>query len=146
MAYCTSNDLTKAIPEATLIQLTDDDGAGLLDAEKIEDAIDSAAEEIDSWIGARVGLPITGTAPPILGKLNADMAIYNLYSRVMEEIPDVRSERYQNACRILAKIAEGKISLGIQPEPEAPSAGTYAQGAQSNVRDKVFTATEMAKY
>ncbi len=32
--------------------------------------LDSAAEEIDAYIGARIKLPISGDVPPIFGKFN----------------------------------------------------------------------------
>lgn len=146
MSYCTLDDLKKLLAESVLIRLTDDDGMGMIDEDKTTEAIDSAAEEVDAYIGSRVKLPITGTTPPILGKLNADLAIYNLYSRVKETIPETRAERHKNAIRLLEKISEGKISLGIQPPPDPPAEDNYSGANQVSSRDKVFDADAMDKY
>jgi len=144
--YCTVDDLKKAIPEAVLIRLTDDAGAGVVDEDKTSEAIASAAEEIDTYIGGRVKLPIAGTAPPILGKINTDIAIYNLYSRVKEEIPQTRADRYKNAVRLLEKMAKGEISIGLQPPPDPPAAGEYEGAGQVNARTKIFDPDTLGKY
>ena len=144
MAYCTLDDLKKALPEAILIRLTDDDSMGVIDEVKTSEALTSAAEEIDIYIGGRVKLPISGTAPPILGKINADIAIYNLYTRVKEEIPQTRSDRYKNAVRLLEKISKGEISIGLQPSPDPPE--SYDGAGQVNTRTKIFDTDTLGKY
>lgn len=146
MAYCTLSDLMKVLPEAVLIGLTDDDGLGVIDETRITEAIDSAVEEIDVYLGGIVKLPITGTVPPILGKINADIAVYNLYARVKENIPETRAQRYKNATALLQKIAKREISLGLQPVPDPPKEGEYAAKTHVSARDKVFDATTMEKY
>lgn len=146
MAYCTIDDLKKILPETILIRLTDDESAGVIEETRAQEAIDSAAEEIDTYIGARVALPISGTVPPILGKINADIAVYNLYSRVKEQVPDTRTSRHKDAVRLLEKIGEGKISLGLQPPPDPPAAGNYSGGNQVNTRTKIFDEETMDKY
>ena len=143
-AYCTLDDLKKTVPEAVLIRLTDDSGADIIDETKAVEAMASAAEEIDTYIGGRVKLPIAGTAPPILGKINADIAVYNLYSRVKEEIPQTRAERYKNAVRLLEKIAKGELSIGLQPPPDPPE--SYDGASRVNARDKLFDEDTMDKY
>lgn len=146
MSYCTLDDLKKLLPEAVLIRLTDDETAGAVNESRGTEAIDSAAEEIDAYIGGRVKLPITGTIPPILGKLNVDLAIYNLYSRVKETIPETRAQRRKDAIRFLEKVSEGKISLGLQPPPDPPAEGGYDGASRVDARIKVFDKTTMDKY
>jgi phage gp36-like protein len=145
MAYCTKADIIKLLPEATLVRLTDDEGAGAVNDERVQEAIESAAEEMDTYLGARYALPLV-SAVPILGKLNVDMAIFNLYSRVKETIPETRQKRYDNAVRFLEKVAEGKMSLGIQPSPDAPAASNVEGSTQVDVRTKIFDETTMDKY
>jgi len=146
MGYCTIADLKKAVPESVLVRLTDDESTGSINTDRANEAIDTAAQEINSYIGGRVALPITGTVPGFLAKLNADMALYNLYARVKEEIPETRTERYKNAVRFLERFAKGEVSLGIQPPPEAPAEEEYPGRARTSVRDKIFTETELDKY
>ena len=144
MSYCTIDDLKKALPEAVLIRLTDDAGSGVIDEAKTSEAITSAAEEIDTYIGGRVKLPIAGTPPPILGKINTDIAIYNLYSRVKEEVSQTRADRYKNAVRLLEKISKGEISIGLQPSPDPPE--SYDGAGQVNTRTKIFDTDTLGKY
>jgi len=146
MAYCTQTDLEKLLPKNQLIRLTDDEGIDKVNAIRIAEVIDSAAEEIDAYIGGQTKLPIASTVPPILGKFNADIAIYNLYSRLSESIPETRGQRYKNAIKTLEKIAEGKISIGIQPSPDSPDENEYAGAGLSGARDKIFDSSTMDKY
>lgn len=146
MAYCTIDDVKKMIDEGKLIRLTDDEDTGSINSDRLQEAIDSAGEEIDTYIGGRIALPITGDVPPILGKLNVDLAIYNVYSRVKESIPEVRAERYKAAIRFLEKLSEGKISIGCQPSPDSPDEGSYSGSSRVSVRDKMFDETTMGKY
>lgn len=145
MAYCTKADILKMLPESQLIRLTDDEGASAVNDGRVTEAIDSAAEEIDTYLGSRYVLPLSST-PPVLGKLNVDMAIYNLYSRVKEQVPETRKERYQNAVRFLMKLAKGEVSIGSQPPPDPPESGQYEGSSKAEVRTKVFDETTMDKY
>ena len=146
MAYCTQSDIEKMLPERQLIRLTDDENIGVINTARLDEAMDSAAEEIDAYIGSRTKLPVSGTAPPVLGKFNTDIAIYNLYSRFSENIPETRAERYKNAIKTLQKISEGKLSFGLQPLPDPPDETGYAAAVQSSARDKMFGSKTMDKY
>lgn len=146
MAYCTVDDILEILPEAQVIRLTDDENSGAYDPGKVQGAIDAAAEEINSYLGGRVALPIAGAIPPILKKFNADMAAYNLYSRVAEEIPSTRKDRYDNAVKLLEKIAEGKLTLGLQPPPDAPAAADCENAAQVQTRSKIFDEKVMDRF
>lgn len=146
MPYCVIDDLIKALPEQQLIRITDDDQTGAYDSGRVQEAIDSASEEVDVYLGGRIALPITGDIPPILSKMAVDIAIYNLYSRVKEQIPETRKERYRNATRFLEKVSEGKISLGLQPPPSPPADGGYSGGGLVNARDKIFSPDNLEKY
>ncbi|MBW1666848.1 MAG: DUF1320 domain-containing protein [Deltaproteobacteria bacterium] len=145
MAYCTKADILKMLPYSQLIRLTDDEGTGAVNDERVTEAIESAAEEIDTYLGARYDLPLS-SAPPILGKLNVDMAVYNLYSRVKEQMPEIRKDRYQNAVRFLEKLARGEVSIGSQPPPDPPDSGDYEGASQVDTRTKAFDKTTMDKY
>ncbi|MBU2548347.1 MAG: DUF1320 domain-containing protein [Proteobacteria bacterium] len=145
MAYATQADLLKALPELELIRLTDDDGAGSIDTDKVAEALDSAADEINVWIGGRVKLPLTATVPVLLN-LNRDLAVYNLYSRVSTEVPETWRERRKDALKLLEKINDGKVSLGAQPPPAPPASTGYDGGIQTQVRTQIFSETELDKF
>ena len=145
MAYCTTADLENALPTDELIRLTDDAGSGAVDSGKLTEAIDDGAAEIDGYLAGRYEVPIS-TAPQILVKVNRDLAIYYLYGRVKQNMPELWKERYENAIRLLTKVGEGKLTLGIQPPPDAAGEGNYEGGAQVTVRTKDFDGTTMGKY
>ena len=137
MAYSTLADLEKMIPAAILLQLTNDAGTGTIDQTVIAEAIASADAEINPYCGGLYVTPFT-TVPPIVNKLSIDIAIYNLYSRKVEEIPKTRADRYANAISQLKMNAKGDIPLGLSP---ADDTKVSQDGAASNktVDDRTFT-------
>lgn len=144
--YSTIDDLAKVLPEAMLIRLTDDDGRGIVDDEKADEALESAAMEIDVYLCNRFSMPIEGTIPPILSKLSSDIAVYHLYSRIKEGVPQNRADRYKIAIKLLERISNGEISIGLQPPPDPVADGGYAGASVALSRDKVFTVDTMGKY
>ena len=141
MAYCTKLDIEKMLPADDVTNLTDDEGTGAQVASRVSEAIAQADAEIDSYCGGRFTVPFT-TVPDIVKKCSVDIAIYNLYSRRVESIPDTRSERYRNAIRQLEGIAKGIISIGEDPEPTASTGASYAE-CNKTESDRIFTMTKM---
>ena len=141
MAYCTLSDINKLLPQEVLIRLTDDDMSGSVDDDVVTESIDSASDEMDVYLGSRYELPITETVD-ILIKLNVDIAIYNLYSRVKDSIPETRNERYKNAIRMLEKIADGKIDIIPKPDPPSSISGSI----KTKTRTKEFSETILNTY
>ena len=141
MAYSTLTDMEQLIPEETLTQITDDEGAGEIDEDRITEAIATADAEIDSYCAARYTVPFT-VVPTIVKKLSIDMAIYNLYSRRVEEIPATRADRYKNAIRLLEGIAKGTITLGVDPAPTGSTEGSSAECNKTS-SDRIFTRRKM---
>lgn len=135
MSYSALTDIKKLIPETVVIQLTDDENAGSLNQARVDEAIASADAEIDSYCGGRYTVPFT-TVPDIVKKISVDIAIYNLYSRRVEVIPETRAERYKNAIRQLEAIATGKISIG-ETEEDVPETGGVKINTTAD--DRIFT-------
>ena len=121
--YSTLDDLRKLVPEEVLVQLTDDEYLGTVNQARVDEAIAQADAEVDSYCGGRYSVPFS-TVPEIAKKLSVDIAVYNLYSRTVMEMPAVRAERYRNAIRQLEAISKGIISLGVDPLPSAPKDST----------------------
>lgn len=144
MAYCTLSDITKALDEATVIQLADDENLkpaaidpgnpdhGAIVA-RIEEAIGTADAEIDGYCAGRYLVPLS-PALAVVNKLSVELAIYYLYSR--RGVPEKIERRYDRAVARLKDIARGILSLGVTPEPRASAA---ADSAEANVSDRVFT-------
>ena len=108
--------------------LSDDSGVGALDSDVVARAIDDADAEIDGYLGSRYSLPLAST-PAILRKLSVDVAIYNLYSRRGNTIPEIRTARYEKAMTLLDGIRAGDVSLGASSpsadDDTGPAATTY---------------------
>lgn len=132
------------IPEESLVQLTDDEGYGTVNQTRIDEAIAQADAEIDSYCGGRYSIPFAAPAPDIAKKISVDIAIYNLYSRRVEVIPEVRADRYKNAIRQLEGISKGIISIGEDPAPASPTEG----GVETNktTDDRTFTKDKLTGF
>jgi phage gp36-like protein len=117
--YSTVDDIGKLIPQDILIQLTDDENTAAPVTPRIEEAIGQADAEINTYCATKYTVPFV-TVPDAVKKCSVDIAIYNLYSRRVEEIPATRSDRYKNAIRLLEAIAKGTITLGVAPSAEPP--------------------------
>lgn len=124
--YCTLDDLKKAVPEKTLIQLTADSALAVIDTAKTDKAIADASAEIDGYCAARYKVPFTAV-PPFIAALAATIAIYNLYCRkATDKLPEVWSDRYKVAVRTLENISKGVVTLGIDPPPAAAEQASQA--------------------
>jgi phage gp36-like protein len=148
--YSTFDDIKKLIPEETIIQLTDDENLGSVNQSRIDEAIAQADSEIDSYCGGRYTVPLGGTAPgeivpDIVKKISVDIAIYNLYSRRVEVIPETRAERYKNAVRQLEGIAKGTVSIGEAAAPPATTAEGGVEGNRTD-EDRIFTKETLNGY
>jgi phage gp36-like protein len=80
----------------------------------------------------------------VVKKLSVDISIYNLYSRVAQEMPEVRKNRYQNAVSTLKDIAKGVVSLGVDPAPSSRD----DSGAETNKETdgNVFTRNSLEDF
>lgn len=144
MPYCTIEDIKALLPEADLVQLTDDEGAGTINAQRLEEAIAQADADIDSYLSAKYTVPLT-PVPAVAKKLSVDIAVYNLYSRRLEGIPETRSDRYKNAVRMLEGMAKGTISVGAETAP-SPAGDAGGPGATRTADERTFTKTTLGGF
>lgn len=136
MTYCTQDDIEKQVPRDTLIELTDDYGANVVDTGMIARAIADADEEIDAFISMQYSLPF-GSTPALVRLMSVNLAICNLYGRRPHlDIPETRKERCDRDRRRLELIAGGKLKIDV-PDPDTDSdAGVGISVVKS---DRVFT-------
>jgi phage gp36-like protein len=127
-------DIKLQIYEDELIRLTDEAGTGIIDATKVDTAIETAGVEIDAYLGEQYTLPLPTTLP-IITKLAVDLAIRNLYLLNAGGIPDSRETQAKNAIRMLEKISEGKLTLGVGD----PQAGSSDHGVHIVSSPRVFS-------
>lgn len=134
MAYCTQADLLEAISEDELIDITDDADAGIVDTDAVTRAIADADAEINGYCAVQYEVPFA-TVPDLVRKLSVDIAIFNLYARRRGANEDRRA-RYDNAIKLLQRVADGTVSLGVDtpsPDNEGGPEATKAAG------DRIFT-------
>lgn len=124
--YTTLIKITGQLSDATVIQLTDDEQLEVINAERVDEAIANADAVIDGYCSGRYVVPFD-PAPPIIAKCSLDMAIYNLYARRVETMPEVRDKNYNNAIKLLEAIASGKVMLNGTSTPP-PAAATVNTG------------------
>jgi phage gp36-like protein len=114
MGYCTVDDLLLLIPLAELAEISAED-QDLPDYLVVENAIDKASAEIDSYLGVRYILPLAA-APAQLRNLSVDMALYHLYSR-RSIAPPVRRQKYDDAVAFLKQVAAGQAVVDGAGDP-----------------------------
>jgi len=125
MSYCSIADLTDRFGLTELIQLTDRDHAGEIDAAVAGRAIADAGGEIDGYLragGYRLPLP---TLPTVLVAFACDIARYRLYDDGASKQVE---QRYQDAIRYLRGLASGTVVLDVDLPPEAEAEVLVAGG------------------
>ena len=131
MSYVVQSDLEVACGgSARLVQLTDLDGAGALDADAMNAAIAAAEGWIDGYLRARFKTPIA--APSATLKLAvADEAIYQLRRRrSMLTEQDVADKTARDSWA--RDVAAGKV----RPDEPAPATSTAVRASfRASTRD-----------
>lgn len=140
MPYCALADIYPLqLDEDSLIQLTNDDSdTGTVDEDVVARAIADADATIDAYCQGRYTVPLT-PAPDKIRQISVDIAIYNLYSRRADMMPDNRRKRYEDAISFLSAAAGGKIKLGADTPAQANTSNTVS--ISNNGR--IFTRTKM---
>jgi len=139
MSYATQQNMIDRYGQQELIELTDRDNLGVLDATVLANALADADAEINAYLTGRYTLPLA-SVPPTLTKFAADIARYNLYdTRASEQV----KARYDDAIRFLKLLANGTVSLGLDGL-SVPVAD--AGGVQIAASDRVFNADNLSDY
>jgi phage gp36-like protein len=136
MTYCTIAQITSEVPDADLVQITNDiAGGSTVDNTVITNAIDYVDNIIDGYLRGRYTLPLP-TVPDELKYIAIDYVKYRLYSRRMyTEIPPVIEQRYKEITQLLKDIQSGKFSLGVETISDSPL-----------TTDKTLTSSSTNKY
>ncbi len=133
--YSQLSDLQNVLQNDTLIALTDDEGLGTINQDRITECIAEGDSLIDGYCGARYIVPFN-PAPVVVRTISVALAIHNLYARRVEEVPAVHENRYKDALQRLKDISSGAMTLGVEPTPnivEEP-----ATNSQS-IDNRIFT-------
>lgn len=136
--YCVLADILEQLSERELIQLTDDQDLGLVDASVVDRAITDADAEIDGYCGTRYPVPFL-PVPGMIRKVSVDLAVYNLYAR-RRGAPEDREKRYNNAVRFLKDVSGGRVSLGADAPVVSDDSGPEATTKKA---DRIFTRSSL---
>jgi phage gp36-like protein len=112
MPYCNTNDLLKLVTEDVLIQLSDLENTGAIDADVIAEAIETSDAQIDGYIANKVADVPLIQVPALITKISAKMTLHELYSnRTMTFAPDNIASWYKECLRMLEAIRSGKLQI-----------------------------------
>lgn len=124
MRYCTRQDIGQAIPEMTLLQLSNDDPAAEQPNESvIEEAVRQAEELVDGYLRGRYVLPLD-PVPTVLRDAVVYLARHWLYQRRPEGVvPDAVKDSRKDTIKLLETIRDGVVTLGMPSGQAAPEPG-----------------------
>lgn len=124
MHYCTRADIGKAIPELTLIQLSNDDPTAELPEESvIEDGVRQAEELVDGYLRGRYDLPLD-PVPSVLRDAVVYLTRHWLYQRRPEgAIPEAVKDSRKDTLKLLESIRDGVVTLGMPTGEATPEPG-----------------------
>jgi phage gp36-like protein len=123
MIYASQADMVERFGEQELIQLTDRNNTGAVDATVLGRALADATAEIDGYLASRYQLPLTIT-PTVLVRVCADIARYHLHD---DNIPEPVETRYKAAVDLLRQVSLGRVSLGVSDSGESPTSNDGAE-------------------
>ncbi|MDV7340976.1 phage protein Gp36 family protein [Terasakiella sp. A23] len=112
MAYADKSAMEQRFKDLDLVELTnaDDPHAEVINDAVLQTALDDASTEIDLHVGSIYVLPLT-VAQPALIPVCCDIARFKLHAgKATEEVKD----RYNNAVKLLEKIAKDEIMLSAK--------------------------------
>lgn len=117
MSYINQEILERYITKEELVRLTDDENTGLVNETRLQEAIEAAEGEFETYLKDLYQFPLP-QLPEMLINIIADITIYNLYKRRMRlDMPDTVVSIYNEAIDKLEKIKKGFIILDI-PKPQ----------------------------
>lgn len=144
MSYAAQADLEAAIDQQALIDLTDDEKTGAINATRLTRALADADAVIDGYLRGRYSVPLA-TTPPFVRHIAVSLALYGLFERrahVLGGAPKWVADRFANAKDSLRSIRKGDLDLGVEPPPAASS----AIAAEADGPDRLFTADTMKEF
>ena len=142
MNYATLTDMLDRFGELELMQVTDRDGTGQVNAQTVGRALADATAFADGYLGriyqlplrgcavppATVGGAVTYVAPPVLTRVVCDLARYYLMPDIGEK--HEAGVRYRAAAKDLQALADGSTQLAC------PLGGTAGEPLHANALEE----------
>lgn len=142
MAYAAIADYETRFNSTETQFITDRANSGSINNTVLQAGLDDAFGLMNSWIGRRYVLPITGTASGAMISCQCDLTRWLLY---IGDKPDAVQERYKYWESWLEDVASGKVGLGMT-DPPATVTGTssFTQPVtQSDAPGRFFTEDQL---
>lgn len=147
MSYLTQQDLEDELGLDRLIQLTDDDGAGVVNERRVEKAIAYAVGTFDSYARTRYTLPV-----PVTPKVQAvclDLAVFHLFkSRAKDTEGEykVRKDAHDSGIKFLADVQQGKAALDVPSVEETVTNPASPDRVLKGSSAPLFTDAKLSGY
>ena|ERR1039457_1134544 len=124
MPYATQDDLVPLrLTQKDLIELTDDDDSGVVNAAIVIAALEEASGRVESYCRQRYVTPLQQSDD--VKALTLDITVYLLFSRRRESrIGDTVQQRFDQAIAFLKDISNGKASLDQPLSAVQPQSGS----------------------
>ncbi|WP_158780711.1 gp436 family protein [Pantoea sp. BAV 3049] len=140
MSYATPDNYKAYFTSRDAVSVTAARGKAEADDDRIAYHLNSASNRIDAWIGARYTLPLRDI-PDALRDYCCDIARYLLTGTERTCTEEIRL-RYEDAMSWLKQVANGKVSIGSNPEnggsvdSSSPDVAFYSGGEDLWSRDR----------
>jgi phage gp36-like protein len=119
MAYITESDIARRLGQDKLIELTDNEGSGEVDHDRVGEAIAYAEGTLNSFLRLRYAIPVT-TTQEIKARC-LDLAIFDLYkdrATLDEGIYKVRKDQHDAAISWAKSVGKGEAALDVATAEE----------------------------
>ncbi|MDP2548486.1 gp436 family protein [Oceanobacter sp. 4_MG-2023] len=130
--YATQSDISARYSQDQLLLLTDRDQDDSPDTDVVEQALQDATAEIDTYLAAKYQLPLP-QVPAVLTRLCVDIAVYRLAADA-DMATDERRQRYDDAVSLLKRLATGAAALGLEQPPVSSNGAVFIAGPQRKFR------------
>jgi phage gp36-like protein len=147
VSYITAQDLLDELGEAKLIQLTDDTRSGLINAARVDKAIQYGVGIFESYIRTRYALPVPATQ--MVKATCLDLAVFHLYkSRATEAegVYRVRKDAHDNAIKFLQSVQAGKAALDVPAAEETTTNPANPDRVLRGNSNPVFTSDKLKSF
>jgi phage gp36-like protein len=124
--YAQQSDLLSCVTNLQLLQLADDAKTGNISDPGVQavitGAITEASATVDSYCRTRYAVPLQVSTDATA--VARDLAVYGLFTRRPQKMPETVEARYKQALKFLGDISSGKASLDSQSVSPQVSADT----------------------
>lgn len=140
MVYATQGDIAELYgPNA--LYVADRDGDGVADTDAVTRALESARDEIDSYLAVRYRLPLA-SVPGILRQFACDIALYRL-ALARDVLSEEHRRRYEDTIAALKRIAKGEAALVLPADPDAEDDGQGPRPIVAGGPERLFSREKM---